>query len=102
MQLGLALGSQGELDSALRLLEGCLRSVDRTLGCDHEWRVRILNALRDIAMLQGDMSRAAAIQAELFNCLKRRSGAHHPDTEKVSDRLAAMLFETEESDRKLT
>jgi len=101
MQLGLALWRHGELDSARRMLEGCIRSLDWILGRDHDSRVQILNALRDILMLQGEASRAAAIQAELLDCLTRRLGAHHPDAEMVNNQLAAMLLITEEANRTL-
>src|SRR5262249_35258599 len=56
MQLGLALWRHGELDPARRVLEGCIRSVDWILGRDHDSRMQILNALRDILMLQGEAS----------------------------------------------
>ena len=102
MQLGFALRRRGQLDSARRVLEGCLRSVCQALGRDHDWRAQILNALREILVLQGDNSRAAEIHAELLNCRTRRLGADHPDSKMVRDQLAAMLLATEEAHRTRT
>jgi hypothetical protein len=65
--LGLALVRHGELDQARIVLDRGVRDLGRVLGRDHDWRLDLLNALRDLLVWQEDHHRAGVVQQELVN-----------------------------------
>ena len=90
--LGMALLRHGELDQARIVLERGVRDLGRVLGREHDWRLDLLNALRDLLVRQDDQHRAGVVQQELVNCLAERFGPEHSDTVMERDRLTQMLL----------
>jgi hypothetical protein len=69
-EAALALWHHGELAQARPLLERAVRDLGRYLGREHDVRVRVLAALRDLLFQQGDYERAGIVQSELLECRK--------------------------------
>jgi hypothetical protein len=83
----------GELGHARPLLERAVRDLGRHLGAEHELHLRALAALRDLLIAQRDYARAGAAQRDLLECLIRRLGSDHSETQAARACLALILFE---------
>jgi hypothetical protein len=97
-EVGIALWRHRETDDALIALERGLRDTTRTLERNHDLRLRLLAALRDLFTELGDYAKAAAAQKELLECHAERFGAEHPETFAARETLAQMLLRNIPSD----
>jgi hypothetical protein len=93
-EVGIALCRSGQLDDAQPLLERGVHDLERVLGRNHDLRLRILAALRDLFVRRGAYHRAAAVQKELLHCRSERFGIDHPETLATRDDLGTILFMT--------
>jgi hypothetical protein len=92
-RLGAAYWQAGEPRRARPLLERAVRDLGRHLGESHDLRLRALATLRDLFVAQGEYSRAASIQKEVFECQAQRLGRDHPETQVTRAKLAAILLD---------
>jgi Tetratricopeptide repeat len=97
MEVGIALCRLRQFDHARPLLERGTRDLERVLGRNHDWRLRILGALRDLFVQQADYPRAAAVQKELLHCRSERFGMEHPETVATRADLGTILFKATEA-----
>jgi hypothetical protein len=54
VEAGVAHAEHGELGTARRLFEHAIRDLGRTLGWEHDLRLRAMGALREVCARQGD------------------------------------------------
>jgi len=92
-QVANAYWQAGQLDHARPLLERVARDVNRSLGRDHDLRLRAIATLRDLFVAQRDYERAGAAQSELLECQMQRLGSDHPETLATRAKLAMILLE---------
>jgi len=93
LEAGIAHSEHGELGTARRLLERSIRDLGRTLGWEHDVRLRAMGALQEVCARQGDWARAAVAQRELLECQTRRFGGDHPETVRARAELGSILLE---------
>jgi hypothetical protein len=93
VEAGVAHAEHGELGTARRLFEHAIRDLGRTLGWEHDLRLRAMGALREVCARQGDWARAAEAQRELLECQTRRFGCDHPETLRARAELGSILIE---------
>src|SRR5215469_4146888 len=79
-EVGIAFWRLGRTDDALIILQRGLRDITRTLGRNHDLRLRALATLRDIFTEIDDYAKAAALQKELLECHAEIFGAGHAET----------------------
>ena len=98
-EIGIALWRRGELTRAQMVLERSIRDVTGVLGRYHEWRPRLLAALRDLVAQLGARDRAAALQREILECQETRLGTEHPEALAAREMLVRMLWTTSSETR---
>jgi hypothetical protein len=91
-EVGIALWRHRRTDDALIVFERGLRDTTRALGRNHDLRLRLLAALRDLFTELGDRGKAAAAQKELLQCHAELFGAEHAETLASRETLARMLL----------
>jgi hypothetical protein len=97
-EVGITLWRHRRTDDALAALQRGLRDTARALGRNHDLRLRLLAALRDLFTELGDYKKAAAAQKELLECHAERFGAEHTETVAARGTLAALLLRSTASD----
>lgn len=97
-ELGIMLWRQHRKDDALIVLQRCLRDTTCALGRNHELRLRLLVALRDLLTELSDYEKAVAAQKEVVECHDELFGADHPETFAARAILARMLLRNIPSD----
>lgn len=91
-ELGFALWHRRRTEDALRLLQRGLRDTTRVLGRNHELRLRLLSALRELFTELNECGEATATQKELLECHAELFGTEHPKTFAAREMLARMLL----------
>ena len=97
-EVGITLWRHRRTEDALIVFERGLRDTTRALGRNHDLRLRLLAALRDLFTELGDYEKAAAAQKELLECHAERFGAEHAETFAARETLARMLLRNIASD----
>jgi hypothetical protein len=97
-EVGITLWRHRRTDDALIVLQRGLRDTTRALGRNHDLRLRLLAALRDLFTELGDYQKAAAAQKELLECHAELFGAEHAETSAAKETLARMLLRNTPSD----
>ena len=97
---GVTHAELGELGTARCLLERAIRDLARSLGREHEARLRAIDGLRDVCKRQRDWARAAEGQKELLECRAlvlsakiAQLGCDHPETVRARAELGSILLE---------
>jgi hypothetical protein len=92
--VAIAYWQDGQIDFALPLLQRSVQDIARTLGRDHELRLRAIAALRDLLLSRNDHRQACVLQRELLECQIQRLGCDHPETIATRASLAEILMES--------
>ncbi len=87
------LWAAGDSRSARCLLDRVVKNLFRT----HPTRISALNTLRDLALQEGDVRKAIALQTEIAECRRLADGAEAPETIAAKSHLGALLMSCSES-----
>jgi tetratricopeptide (TPR) repeat protein len=96
-EVGITLWQEQRIDEALIVLQRGLRDTTRALGRNHDLRLRLLAALRDLLTELGDYENAAAAQKELLERHAELFGAEHAETFAARETLARILLRSSPS-----